>query len=305
MAFSSCTQATNGSFAETGRVINERLQEDSVAMTAFAALAFLDNRFYLEQRQRNSMNRAISYLAETWRDLDEPFTLSLATYVLHLADHPQKDTAFQLLESFAVVKSRPFHTETRVSVRNVNVVYFSSDNGDVDYKFWETQLEGFEKNPWTQFPNSANIAMTSYALLTSLSRGRFDDSLPIVRWLLSQQNERGGFASTFDTYVGVAALAEFSRAIPVSTSVGTNEVRTQSSFLVIVVSKSRSYSSCVLSRSPCNTRICLQYAGCRSRPTPARCCSDAFCLRRPVKSESGHPVEDLPLSRWALSTTST
>ena len=37
------------------------------------------------------------------------------------------------------------------------------------------------------------------------------DSVPVVRWLLEQRNANGGFISTQDTVVGLAALARFAR----------------------------------------------------------------------------------------------
>ncbi len=70
-------------------------------MTAFVVLAFLENRRHVSARQRNAMNRGISYVAESWRETDEdsPYALALSAYVLQLADHPQKGVAFQLLDS--------------------------------------------------------------------------------------------------------------------------------------------------------------------------------------------------------------
>lgn len=53
-----------------------------------------------------------------------------------------------------------------------------------------------KKNPWAQVPNSADVEMTSYALLSYLSRGLVEDTLPILSWLVTQQNDQGGFAST-------------------------------------------------------------------------------------------------------------
>jgi len=66
-------------------------------------------------------------------------------------------------------------------------------------------------------PNSANIEMTSYALLSHFladeNGQKFDDTIPIVEWLFSQQTTGGGFASTTDTYVALMALSEFSRKL--------------------------------------------------------------------------------------------
>lgn len=179
-------QSGDGSFPETGLIFNSRVQENTAALTAFTTLAFLDNRFDLEAKHTNAMNKAISYLAETWKDIEGPYAVALVTYVLHLADHPQKNQAHALLESFA-------------------------QRAESEYKYWETELEDFEdSNPWTERPNSANIEITSYALLTYLLRNEFDESMPVARWLLKQQNENGGFASSTDTMVAILALKEFS-----------------------------------------------------------------------------------------------
>lgn len=53
-----------------------------------------------------------------------------------------------------------------------------------------------EKNPWVKEPNSVDVEMTAYSLLTYLQRGLVEDALPILHWLVSQQNEQGGFASS-------------------------------------------------------------------------------------------------------------
>ena len=42
-----------------------------------------------------------SYLAGAWEAAaDDPYVLSIVTYALHRADHPQKDAAFRQLDSF-------------------------------------------------------------------------------------------------------------------------------------------------------------------------------------------------------------
>ena len=62
-------------------------------------------------------------------------------------------------------------------------------------KWWQLPLEDFEKeNPWTSVPNSANVEMTGYALLTMLNRedSKFEEAIPVVNWMLEQQNSQGG-----------------------------------------------------------------------------------------------------------------
>lgn len=55
-----------------------------------------------------------------------------------------------------------------------------------------------------------NVEITAYALLTLLQN--VDDEselLPIVKWLLNQRNDQGGFEGTQDTIIGIEALAYF------------------------------------------------------------------------------------------------
>ena len=147
------------------------------------------------------MNRAINYIAEQWKNLDaqeDTYSLAIVTYALHKSLHPQKDQAFSLLDSIAKRKD--------------------------GMKWWETYLEDFERdNPWTSAPNSVNIQMTSYGLLTILSRldedgdsaSNIEDALPVLEWLLGQQNANGGFASSSDTAVALTALKEFSKKLKI------------------------------------------------------------------------------------------
>lgn len=55
--------------------------------------------------------------------------------------------------------------------------------------------------------------MTAYGLLSIMAAGRILDGLPIVKWLLKQQNNQGGFQSTQDTVVGLQALGKFTEYI--------------------------------------------------------------------------------------------
>lgn len=55
--------------------------------------------------------------------------------------------------------------------------------------------------------------MTSYALLTLLEANQDSQCLPILKWLLNQRNNQGGFEGTQDTVVGIEALAKFASKI--------------------------------------------------------------------------------------------
>ena len=64
-------------------------------------------------------------------------------------------------------------------------------------RWWEKPLESLRNTSyWYGKPRPLDIEMTSYALLTYLERGRTEQALPVLRWLMRQRNEMGGFQST-------------------------------------------------------------------------------------------------------------
>lgn len=78
------------------------------------------------------------------------------------------------------------------------------------HKWWDRSVEeaGYRRS------ETLNVEITAYALLTLQLVGRSDlECLPIVKWLLSQRNNRGGFKGTQDTILGIEALATFAPKI--------------------------------------------------------------------------------------------
>jgi len=182
-------QQGDGSYKETGPVTH-RVQENPVTLTAFTILGYLDNKRNLTSSLRNSMNKAIDYIALNWETLTDPYDLSIVAYTLHKSIHPSKDPAWTKLESLAQTEG--------------------------DKKWWQKELSELEqRNPWHKEPNTGNIEMTSYALLCLTERGGISDAVPVTNWLFSQQNANGGFASTSDTYAALKALTEFSKGFEV------------------------------------------------------------------------------------------
>lgn len=87
-------------------------------------------------------------------------------------------------------------------------------------KFWTEDVPESEKlNPWHYLPKSLDIEASSYALLTYVERGFIEDSIPVLNWLLAQENPFGGFASTRDTVVALNALAKLNNKITPSTNI--------------------------------------------------------------------------------------
>lgn len=82
-----------------------------------------------------------------------------------------------------------------------------------DKRWWEKPIPKADaKNIWYTKPNSVNVEMTAYGLLALLEAGLYSEALPIVKWLVNQRNELGGFQSTQDTFVGLKALAKFAES---------------------------------------------------------------------------------------------
>ena len=171
-------QKRDGSWKEEYGVDQyHRIQSNQVTLTAFTVLGFIENKYNLTASYRNSMNKAIDYIALNWGTIKDPYDLALVSYTLHKAVHPAKDSAWAQLESLAQTKG--------------------------DQKWWSHPIAEAEiNNPWHQEPNTENIEMTSYALLCLTERGGISDAVPVTNWLFSQMNLNGGFASTSDTYAG-------------------------------------------------------------------------------------------------------
>lgn len=84
-------------------------------------------------------------------------------------------------------------------------------------KHWNKPIpESDASNVWYSKPNSVNTEMSAYGLLTLIETKPYVEVIPIMKWLLSQRNDQGGFQSTQDTVVGLQALAKMAEKIAVT-----------------------------------------------------------------------------------------
>lgn len=176
-------QQVDGSFKEVGTVNNEAMQGGSgkgVSLTAYVLIALLTVENPPSAKVRNAVNRAVDFLASNIDEIEDVYNLAISTYALHLADHPQRDTAFYKLEGKAEVKD--------------------------EQKWWVWQPLDVNLETTVE-SRPLDVETTSYGLLTYVLRGLTRDAIPIMRWLTRQRNQYGGFQSTQDTVVGMAALA--------------------------------------------------------------------------------------------------
>ncbi|GAB6021604.1 CD109 molecule [Chamberlinius hualienensis] len=180
----------NDSFHENGEVHNKRLQggaSEGVALTAYVTLAFLENSD--KSDYHNVTKRAVSQLESKVDEVEDPYDLALLTFALHKANSSAKDDAFGRLLKKSEKKGDVVHWKKPEPARpeNSSIFYYP--------------------------PPSVDIEMTAYALMSHLERGLITEAIPIMKWLITQRNENGGFASTQDTVVGIQGLASMASHI--------------------------------------------------------------------------------------------
>ncbi|KAK4294086.1 hypothetical protein Pmani_033266 [Petrolisthes manimaculis] len=180
-------QAVDGSFPEVGVVNNQAMQGGTgagVPLTAFVTAALINTQNQPRAKQRNAVNRGVDFLASRLEEIEDFYSLAITSYALHMAGHPLKDAAFFKMEGMAKVQENE--------------------------KWWES--EPVDKTVETTVDwRPLDVEGTGYCLLTYVNRGLTSDSIPIMRWLIRQRNQYGGFQSTQDTVVamkGLAGLAE-------------------------------------------------------------------------------------------------
>lgn len=85
-----------------GTVSHKDMQGGSgqgLALTSFALMPFLA---YRKPEYARTIEKAVSYIVNEIESIrNDSYSLAISTYVLHLANHPAKDTAFHLLEANA------------------------------------------------------------------------------------------------------------------------------------------------------------------------------------------------------------
>lgn len=186
----SAQQASNGSFPEVGKVSHKAMQggaANGIALTAYTLITFLENRSQISKYQ-NVINKALDYIVKNVEELDDNYALAIASYALQLAKHSSKDAFLSKLDA-------------------------KSENKD-GLKYWKKDVpESDKRNPWNDQPNSVNVEMTAYAMEALTLAGLETDAVPVLKWLISQRNDKGGFQSTQDTVVGLQALSNLAQKI--------------------------------------------------------------------------------------------
>ncbi|KAL5016375.1 hypothetical protein ScPMuIL_005964 [Solemya velum] len=188
-------QNTNGSFPEPGRVIHKDMQGASAtgsSLTAFVLIALLENddlQGSISQRIAASVQKAGTFL--TTQTTTDTYELAITSYALTKAGNPTASDMFTRLDTRAIVEDGMKHWQ-------------KSEAPSTSTSHWK---------PLHQQSRSADIEMTSYALLVYTNTNDYTGGIPIMKWITTQRNSNGGFRSTQDTVLGLQALSEFATSM--------------------------------------------------------------------------------------------
>ncbi|XP_055314135.1 CD109 antigen-like [Sitodiplosis mosellana] len=181
-------QSSNGSFVERGSIFDKEMQSgasNGIALTAYVLTAFLVNK-ESTTTYKTTIEKAIANIVKFVNSCNDVYALAVCAYALQLANHSSKRVAINRLMKLA--------------------------KSNANYKWWDKSIkvEGYR----CKESKTINVEVTAYALLTLMQNSENDSELvPILKWLLNQRNDRGGFEGTQDTIVGIEALANFATKI--------------------------------------------------------------------------------------------
>ncbi|XP_062546485.1 thioester-containing protein 1 allele R1-like [Armigeres subalbatus] len=173
-------QASDGRFIETGRILYKSLQgglNEGVTLTSYILVAFLEHKT-LARKYLSVVQKGADFISNHYKSMENAYDLALAAYVLQLANHHRKEAFFDKL------------------------LALSQSDDEKTLRWWES--------------GSTSIETTAYALLTYMNRGSYIDAKSIMKWLVSQRYDKGGYDNTQNTFVGLQALAQYSGKMSIS-----------------------------------------------------------------------------------------
>ncbi|XP_065357173.1 C3 and PZP-like alpha-2-macroglobulin domain-containing protein 8 [Calliphora vicina] len=175
LEYLSNAQLTDGSFPYTGYLF-QPAQENRYGLTAFILATFLEDRMYARQYQK-VINSGLQFLTNNLDDVNDVYSLSITVFVLQMAKNSNVNKVLEKLQIYRKEKE--------------GLVWWSGSNNS----------------------NEHSVEITAYILMALLDSSAPGDHKPILKWLIAQRNDKGGFLSTHDTVVGLQALVKFAQKI--------------------------------------------------------------------------------------------
>lgn len=179
-------QNKDGKFREDGNVIHKDMQggsSDGLAMTAYIAIVLTEGLGKYPQ-YKEARDLALSFIVANL-DTNDVYDLAISCYALQLGKHVSFDFFYKKLLELRIETADKIH--------------------------WEKPEQIQDQNSWSYWnqPRSSDIEISSYALLV-IANTDILLAAKIAKYLVSQKNAFGGYGSSQDTVVGIAALASFS-----------------------------------------------------------------------------------------------
>lgn len=179
-------QNPDGSFREDGNVIHKDMQGGSskgLAMTAYIVIILTEGLSKYPQ-YKAARDSGLEFIVKNL-NVNDVYDMAISCYALNLANHTNFTTFYPKLLAMGIETADMIH--------------------------WQKPTEVQDQNSWSYWnqPRSSDVEITSYVLLilanTDLLKG-----IKCAKYLVSQKCKSGGFASSQDTVVGIAALSVFS-----------------------------------------------------------------------------------------------
>jgi CD109 antigen len=240
----------DGSFSAFGAADSQ----GSTWLTAFVLRSFLLARPFLSHLDVNVTNQAAHWLVERQLSdgsFDEPGEVHFKPLQGSTGDGQAPLTAFVCiaLSEDSTLAARYAHQIRRAerflvrhvqleqtrSVHELSLIAFtlnrlhSDSAANVFNRLWQLRQSDSDRVWWTSTAvkrrtstvsetSALDVEASSYALLTLVQRQDVARALPILTWLVAQQNANGGFQSTQDTVVGLQAMAALAEKLSSSTN---------------------------------------------------------------------------------------
>ena len=187
MTFLASKQSANGDYVEHGPLSNRRIQggvKDNVALVAFVAVSFLENKDYKVKFQI-VIDKALSFVDKNVIRFNNNYAFAMTAYALVLGNRTESVAILAYMKNHAIVEEGKM--------------------------FWENEIGVPRSECDTSLP--LKIETAAYALLAFLKSGDELSAISIMNFLISKRNVDGGFYSTQDTVIGLQALSEIAKVI--------------------------------------------------------------------------------------------
>ncbi|VDI01862.1 CD109 antigen [Mytilus galloprovincialis] len=183
-------QLPDGSFP--GSMYTYYMQDktaNEISLTAFVLIALQENLHLqgMTHSITDAVTKAQHYLETNIYTVNDIYCLAITSYALTIRNSSYFDAVFNKLGTHAVEKD--------------------------DMKYWTYASSSSSNENSGSSPSvhatSIDIETSAYALLAYTGRNLPLDGYHVLKWIITQRNSNGGFASSQDTVVALEAITEF------------------------------------------------------------------------------------------------